>query len=182
MEFLPISGIYKITNVVTGDTYVGASSDLQKRKRTHLSALRSKNHKNRHLQASWDANEEISFQFEVLEYVDEADLMEMEQFYIDTLNPSFNIQRVAGGSPSGIVRTEEAKKRMSIAATGRVLSDETKRKIGIAKTGNKNCVGRVMSEETKRKIGAKSKGRVFSEESRKKMSDSQKARYPKPIS
>lgn len=49
-----------------------------------------------------------SFQLEILEYCDIADLTEREQYYLDKLNPKYNILKIAGSS-LGHKLTEETK-------------------------------------------------------------------------
>ena len=48
-------GIYSITNVVTGDMYIGQTiQDFEKRWKSHISALNRGNHDNEYLQRSWN--------------------------------------------------------------------------------------------------------------------------------
>lgn len=80
-------------------------------------------------------------------------------------------------------RTEEYKKKLSVAKKGIKLSQQTKEKMRIAQTGRKQgeaCKeklrNRVFSEETRAKISMAMKGRVFSEESKIKMQEAQKGK------
>jgi group I intron endonuclease len=57
----PLSGVYTIRNRVTGATYVGSSSNIEKRVKTHLQALRLGKHKNVLLQTDWTAYGAESF-------------------------------------------------------------------------------------------------------------------------
>ena len=57
-------------------------------------------------------------------------------------------------------------------ASGLIFSEEQKRKMSEAKKGK--YLGRIFSEETKRKISEAHKGRIFSEETKRKMSESNK--------
>jgi 5-methylcytosine-specific restriction enzyme A len=57
--------------------------------------------------------------------------------------------------PTGVyLRTEETKKKIALAFTGRRLSEETKKKLSLAFTGRK------MSEEQKKKISIANKGKI----------------------
>ena len=47
---LPVSGIYKITNLLNGKVYVGQSQNVFERKIQHFTALRNGNHENREMQ------------------------------------------------------------------------------------------------------------------------------------
>lgn len=80
-------------------------------------------------------------------------------------------------------RTEEHKKKLSLAKKGVKLSQRTKEKMRIAQTGRKQAEAckeklrnRVFSEETKAKMSKAMKGRVFSEESKRKMSEARKGK------
>ena len=64
------------------------------------------------------------------------------------------------------IYSEETKKKMSLASTGRYHTEETKRKIGNA---NRN---KIPSKETIKKLSESHKGKHPSEATRKKMSES----------
>ena len=46
--------IYRITNKVTGQHYIGQTVDINRRKRTHFNSLKRQDHDNPKLQASWN--------------------------------------------------------------------------------------------------------------------------------
>ena len=80
-----------------------------------------------------------------------------------------------GEGTSGVVKSEETRKKISEAGRGRTHSEETRKKIGEAKKG------KTASEETKIKMSEASSGknhhmygRTHSEETRKKISESTK--------
>ena len=95
-----------------------------------------------------------------------------------------------GEGPSGAIRSEETKikmseakkniseetrKKMSESGKGHIVSEETRRKLSEAGKGENNPnYGKTASEETRKKISESGKGRIFSEESRRKMSESGK--------
>jgi hypothetical protein len=93
------------------------------------------------------------------------------------LGPLCNLQDAGWGNNSGRTCTEETKKKMSLAATGRVFSDDVREKISNALKSNKNCLGKKHSEETKKKISVSNrcssfwKGKNIPIEIKKKMSD-----------
>jgi group I intron endonuclease len=58
-----------------------------------------------------------NFNLEILEYCDPKDLIKREQYYIDLLNPEYNILKKAG-SPLGFKHREETITKMSISKTG----------------------------------------------------------------
>lgn len=82
----------------------------------------------------------------------------------------------------GIPHTEETKRKISEANTGRHHSEETKQKISEANKGQVQehkqtyWQGRHLSEEHKQKISEANKGRHHSEETKQKISNANKGR------
>ena len=123
------SAIYQIINRLNGKRYIGSAVNLRSRWGYHRSGLRRNNHPNRHLQAAWNLYGGKTFVFTVLEYVvDVGLLLEREQYYMDLLQPEYNIAPRAG-SNLGIRLTEETKAKMRESHTGKVLPEEHRRKI-----------------------------------------------------
>jgi hypothetical protein len=99
-----------------------------------------------------------------------------------------------GGSDKGRpghTFSEESRKKISLANTGRIVSEETCQKISEVLTGRKiseetkermRDSNRSGSDEVREKISNSSKGKLFSEESRKKMSDAKRGRKRGPMS
>lgn len=75
-----------------------------------------------------------------------------------------NLKFENGLDGGGFSISEESRRKMSVAATGRKLSETQKIKISIANTGRK------LSEETKKKMCIARKNRITSDETRRKMS------------
>jgi hypothetical protein len=82
-----VTGIYKILNKVNGKFYVGSSTNITKRWWTHKTELKNGKHCNIHLQSSWNLHGENSFEFSVVEQLDEntsdEELKQKEQVYLD---------------------------------------------------------------------------------------------------
>jgi hypothetical protein len=118
------AGIYMFTNKTTGDIYVGQSIDLRKRFLNYfnLSYINRRNELviNRALIKYGYSN----FSLTVLEYCDKSDLDIREQHYFDTLNPRYNIQKIAGGSSRGLILSEETKDKISKALKGVYIGDK----------------------------------------------------------
>lgn len=98
------SGIYKITNSITGKFYIGSTKDSDKRWYDHKRELILNIHINPKLQHSWNFHGEDKFVFSIIEEVepDQIKLFEREQYYLDTLKPyerevGYNICPVAEG-------------------------------------------------------------------------------------
>ena len=86
-----------------------------------------------------------------MEYCNKEDLIKREQYYLELLNPEYNICTTAG-STLGKLHSEETKAKIAEAAIGRIHSEETKAKI--AEAG----IGRRHSEETKQKMSVYNSG------------------------
>lgn len=119
-------GVYKITNLVTGDFYIGASSDIKRRKSQHFT-----NKISGHTKRFDDDIRRYgrdAFSFSILEECSKEELWEREQYYLQTLQPSYNVRW------RGCKRSEETKTKVRRALTGRKQSQAVieKRKKSIA--------------------------------------------------
>jgi group I intron endonuclease len=126
------SGIYKITAIHNNEFYIGSSKDIARRWERHRNCLRKNKHQNRFMQRIFDKYQEGCFVFEILEITDELELR--EQYYMDLLNPSLNLRKIAKNN-SGLKHTEEAKQKMRDAHLGKKLSKEHIEKIKKAVVG-----------------------------------------------
>lgn len=163
------SGIYKITNIATGDFYIGQSINIEKRKIYHLWELHKNRHSNEYLQRAYNKYGKENFVFEIILYCEPFELTRYEQALVDRWNPSYNMHVLCVDSAKGVKRSEETKKKMSAWQVGKYMSDETRAKI------SKSLTGTHLSDETKRKISEKFKGIVkgpITEEHRKHLSES----------
>src|SRR3990167_6377015 len=110
------SGIYEIRNKVTHKRYVGSTINLVRRREQHWTHLRNGIHCNLYLQSSWDKHGESAFEFRIIGKCYPERLIELEQEVIDHLKPEYNLAKVAGSS-LGIKRTEETRRKISLALT-----------------------------------------------------------------
>jgi len=92
------SGIYKIVNLQTGKYYIGSTKNFKRRKETHFSRLKNNNHTNKHLQSSYNKYGKNNFKFEIIEYVKEELLLDIEQSYINDseIEDIYNKTYIAG--------------------------------------------------------------------------------------
>ena len=111
------SGIYKITNIVSGKFYIGSSENIERRWGVHKSRLKGNYHINNHFQRAWDKYGEQAFKFEVLEYCSKESCIEREQYYLDTLKPfgkiGYNIARFADASSKGMHHNKKIREKIS---------------------------------------------------------------------
>ena len=89
-----VSGVYKITNTITGDFYIGSSQDIKKRWLCHKSPSRWKIYANNPLYLDFQKYGLENFKFEIVE--ETCHLKEREQYFIDLLQPSYNNYRANG--------------------------------------------------------------------------------------
>ncbi len=163
-------GIYRIWHMATNKSYIGSAVDVSARLGSHLRMLNRKSHHSVKLQRAWDKYGEEAFSFNVVEVVESKEkLIEREQHWIDEFNASrlgYNISPTAG-SILGHKFSDESKRKMGLAATGRIKTDETRLKLSIANTGKK------MSPESREKMRIAKLGRKakpHSAETKAKMS------------
>jgi len=147
-----ISGIYIITNVMNQKQYVGSSKHVPYRVRRHFQLLRDDIHKNPKLQSGFNKYGRKAFTYICIEECPEEQLIEREQYYIDTLDPWYNVCKTAG-SVLGIVHTQE---------TINLCVEANKRRTGTHHYG-KNGLVQQLDLETGEVIGTYTSGRHAAE-------------------
>ena len=123
---IPKPCIYKITNKITDDVYIGSTCYFRMRKNSHLFDLRHQKHGNRNLQMAFNAYGEYSFVFSIVELLtDRSIIIEREQFYLDTLKPAYNIYTIADRA-TGVKRSSEFSEKQKLLHNrkGKKLSPE----------------------------------------------------------
>ena len=94
MEQNKISGVYKITNNITGDFYIGSSKNIEKRWTDHKSISVWKRRPGMKLYQAFIKYGLDNFTFEVIERTD--NLREREQYWIEHLKPTYNDRHAEG--------------------------------------------------------------------------------------
>ncbi len=146
------SGIYVITNLVNNKIYIGSTVKLYNRAYEHLRTLKKGEHKNHHLQSSYNKYGEINFQFDLIEYCDKEELLEREQIWIDFFKPDYNIDIVAGSTLGIKLKplTEKRKKEISIFNIKRWSSYTVEERMLLNKKISKGRMGvKVIPESAK---------------------------------
>ena len=137
--------IYMIVNKNTGKFYLGRSIDNTKRWADYRKTLRGNRHRNPRLQNSWNLHGEDAFQFVILIEAPKEILKALEGILLKTLwnmGVLYNLNKDPTGFEEGnklgcFKRSEQTKKKMSKAFTGRIFSDTHRQKISAARKGTK---------------------------------------------
>ena len=106
-----ISAVYKITNTVTGDFYIGSSKNIKSRWKDHKKpSVWNKNPNNPMYQdmTKYSVNK---FEFQILAEVESEYLKETEQQFIETLKPTYNNRRANGWDIERYKEYEKTDKR-----------------------------------------------------------------------
>ena len=175
---MKISAIYKIQSIVKPERiYIGSAININKRWREHLQCLKTNKHGNGRLQNHFNKYGETDLNFSILLGCEKDDLLKIEQYFIDSYNPYFNICKIVG-SNLGVKFSKESRKRMSKA-----------------KIGNKYAIGNIPwsknnshSEESIKKMGQtffkkgnspwnKGKKGIYSERYKEKLRNAMKKRW-----
>ena len=93
---MKISGIYKITNTITCDCYIGSSKNINRRWAEHKCQSSWNRFPNNQLYQDMRKYGIENFVFEVIEEAEESFLKEKEQQFIETLKPTYNNRNAKG--------------------------------------------------------------------------------------
>lgn len=153
------SGVYIIKNKITGDVYVGSSSNPITRWNQHKYVLRHKSGRNPLLQEAWDKYGEDAFELKILALVPEDQLLIVEQQLIDGFKPAYNISLEIGKFPPSweeYRKTPEYKERVS-RSVRKLWKNPEYRERCLPKNNWKNGkssnrLGAKLSDETKEKL------------------------------
>ena len=174
-EDLPkTSGIYKLYNIITNKIYVGYSINIHYRvNNQHLYELRTKKHKNKQLQKDFDDFGKESFDFFVLQDVEEIEnlvIVEMEWMKkLNVFNENIGYNIATNNSiRKGWKHTEEAKIKIGTA------SKKQKGKKKNLSEKSRKLISQSSSQEWDIRIGKEKADLMrknFSELSKKRWSD-----------
>ena len=91
-----IIGVYKITNTITGDFYIGSSNDIKRRWTEHKKPSVWKRCPNNYLYQDMKNYGTDKFELKILAEVEIEKLKETEQQFIEKLKPTYNSNRAKG--------------------------------------------------------------------------------------
>ncbi len=141
---------------MNGRWYIGQSCNVERRRESHLQALRANRHHNVFFQRDFKLHGELAFEFHILEATTEDMLDVREQSWIayhNTFDSDFGYNMESGGHAGKRMSTEakkkigdanrlvyqdpEKKRQLSERAKVRTYSPETRAKMRAAKLGKK---------------------------------------------
>ena len=177
------SGVYTITNSVTGKVYVGSTQKFKTRFAAHLRRLRRGNHHSWKLQRDFNLFGEAAFNFRPLLICSVENLAFYEQRALaayDAVNSGYNVSSDVEAPMRGRKHTEASRQKMSEAGKGRkqdpawvenkvsarrgrTLSVEHREQI---KRGWETRRLTPVSDETRKRLSEAGKGRPVAETSR----------------
>ena len=169
------TGIYKLTNRENGKIYIGQSKHLKRRLNEHRRCEKSDDKKGSQSvvrraikKYSFDA-----FDFEIILYCQEGEYMNMIetkliQFYDCLVPKGYNVRD--GGNK--VFMSEEGRKRISKANSGRIVSEETRLKL--SESGKKAYLNNPRGDEWNQKLSIALTGKKKSEEHILKISERRK--------
>lgn len=168
-----LCGIYKIWNLLNRHKYIGSSNNCSKRRNRHFKDLLNQKHHCLPLQRAYDKYGQENLIFEMIEYCEESQLIEREQYFIDSLNPEYNLMRVAK-SCLGYKHTVATRNLQSEMRKGKFSGEQnpffgkkhTEESLQKMKEARKK---QQFSQETIDKRAASNRGRKRTEETKNKM-------------
>ena len=113
---MKISAVYKITNTITGDFYIGSSKDVKRRLAAHKWPSAWNRFPNNPMYIDMQKYGVDKFVFEILEVVEPEELKVTEQQFIETLNPTYNQMNAKG---LNIERRKKAQKEYNKSDKGK---------------------------------------------------------------
>ncbi len=115
------TGIYKIQNTANGKFYIGSCASVRDgirgRWTRHKRELNQYKHHSLILQNAWDKYGRDSFIFEIIEECKPEQCLEREQYYLDDLQPAYNICKQAANC-LGVKRSKATKELISAMRKG----------------------------------------------------------------
>ena len=131
------SGIYTIFNLENGNRYVGSTNNLYCRLYQHIKELQDNKHMNSHLQNAWNKYGKDCFEYGILEYCLEDIRLDREKYYIDLLNPEYNLNGV--NTDSILNHSNETRKKISESIKESYKSGKLKKRIEESYQNSYDC-------------------------------------------
>lgn len=130
-----IVGIYKITNTVTGDFYIGSSKNIKERWKNHKKPSRWKQYPNNPLYKDMQKYGVDKFELQILAEIEPEQLKETEQQFIEKMHPTYNNRNANGWN---IERLKESKRKAKRKYNKSDKGKESKRKYNKTEKGKES--------------------------------------------
>lgn len=150
-------GIYQIKNKITGDIYIGSSSNVEKRLNEHRRKLLLNLHHSIILQRSYNKYGLVNFEFSLICKCDLILKLYIEQLYLESMRPYFNTSLSSSAPMQGrkhsdktklLFKQREIRKGKDSPSYGKKWTEKTRIKSIKSRTGLKR------SQDFKNKISA----------------------------
>lgn len=129
-----ISGVYKITNNITGEFYIGSSKNIKQRWVCHKSPSRLKYQPNSRLYQDMQDYGLDKFSFEILAEVEPEYLRQAEQNFISLMKPTYNDRNSKGLNTE---RLKEYQKKYPQSDKGKEIYKRARNKYNQTEKGKK---------------------------------------------
>lgn len=114
-----ISVVYKIVNLQHPNrVYIGSAKNFRSRMQMHLCQLKNNKHHNYLLQRAVNKHGIDNFNVHIIDFCNETNLRQKEQFWLDTLEPFYNICKTVDQVETTPERELERKQKISTAQRG----------------------------------------------------------------
>ena len=142
--------IYFIINKITGERYVGQTTNFVRRKNEHLSQLKNKTHINKKLQNAWNKYGENNFIVEKIQYdnISKEELNNEEIKYIKQYNSYNNGYNLTIGGDGGDTRSKLNFEQFCFAYFGNKkyngMTNRTGKYLGV----DSSCIASIKNEKS----------------------------------
>ena len=151
-----IIGIYRIYCIANKMSYIGQTTNWEKRLKKHKWELKN----NKHLQNAWNKYGSKNFEFSLILECKEEDLDFEEKYWLNIFGYPDNkkVFNLESGGHANKHLSVETKEKISAFNKGKHLTKEHRKKLSDSKKGEKNpCYGKTYSSEERQKISLKMK-------------------------
>lgn len=175
VKFTSTPGIYFIKSLCNGKIYIGSASNINNRLKRHKSDLLRGKHDNQRLQNHVNKHDFSDLIFGVVEKCSIKDLLTKEQYYIDELEPEFNICKSVTQSVLGLTwKVENPRKGKNHPMFGKKMTKEQKLKNSERakkRWDDPDYIEKMKINHSKQVPWNKGKTGIYSEETKQKMGD-----------
>lgn len=129
--------LFFLLKIITNKKYIGSSVKLGARFLDYMQSAYLESRPNSPLIKAIIKYGYTNFCFAVLETCKPSEVLEREQYWLDLINPEYNLNPTAG-STLGFSLSEEARTKISIAHKGKPHTLETRQLMSITRKGPNN--------------------------------------------